>query len=267
MPKYAANISMMFNELPFLERIDAAAAAGFLAVEFLFPYDYKAEDIAARLNANNIINVLFNMPPGDWANGERGIAALPGREEEFRRGVDTSITYAQTLGTRQLHVMAGIVPADSSIDEYRARYIASLKYAAARCAPHGLTLLIEPINLRDMPGYLLNKQAEAHAIRELVGAPNLKVQMDFYHAQIMEGDIATTFAKYRDHIGHIQIAGVPERHEPDTGEVNYAYLLALLDDLDYQGWVGCEYRPAQGTVEGLGWLSTIGQMRAGDFSR
>jgi hydroxypyruvate isomerase len=262
MPKFAANISMMFNELPFLDRIDAAAAAGFKAVEFLFPFDYKAEDIAARLTAYGIANVLFNMPPGNWADGERGIAALPGRDDEFRRGVDTSIAYAQALGTRHLHVMAGIVPFDANIGEYQSRYIANLKYAAARCAPYGITILIEPINVRDMPGYLLNRQSEAHNIRKLVGAPNLKVQMDFYHVQIMEGDIATTFKKYRDHIGHVQIAGVPERHEPDTGEVNYGYLFGLLDELEYQGWVGCEYRPAGETVEGLAWLNTIGKMHS-----
>ncbi|RTZ47838.1 hydroxypyruvate isomerase family protein [Candidimonas sp. SYP-B2681] len=262
MPKYAANISMMFNELPFLDRIDAAAAAGFPAVEFLFPFDYKAEDIAARLKASNVTNVLFNMPPGDWAKGERGIASLPDRDDEFRRGVDTAIAYAQTLGTRHLHVMAGLVPPDASSGEYRSRYIANLNYAAARCAPYGITVLIEPINSRDMPGYLLSRQSDAHDIRKLVGAPNLKVQMDFYHAQIMEGDLATTFKEYRDHIGHVQIAGVPERHEPDTGEVNYAYLFGLLDELGYQGWVGCEYRPAKGTVEGLAWLNTIGQMRS-----
>lgn len=258
MPKLAANISMMFTELPFLDRIAASADAGFKAVEFLFPYEYRADDIAARLQSKGVANVLFNAPPGNWAEGERGIAALPGREEEFRAGIERAIGYANVLGTPNIHVMAGVLPMDADMDACRALYIRNLKYAAGECAPHGLNVLIEPINSRDMPGYLLNLQGQAHDIREAVAAPNLKVQMDFYHAQIMEGDIAMTFRKYQDHVGHIQIAGVPERHEPDTGEVNYAYLFRLLDELRYNGWVGCEYRPARGTVEGLGWMSRSG---------
>lgn len=257
MPKLAANISMMFTELPFLDRIAASADAGFKAVEFLFPYDYPADDIAARLQSNGVANVLFNAPPGNWAEGERGIAALPGREQEFREGIERAIRYAKVLGTPNIHVMAGVLPADADRDECRAVYIRNLKLAAAECGPHGLNVLIEPINSRDMPGYLLNRQAQAHDIRVAVAARNLKVQMDFYHAQIMEGDIAMTFRKYQDHVGHIQIAGVPERHEPDTGEVNYAYLFRLLDELGYQGWVGCEYRPAGSTPEGLGWMASL----------
>lgn len=254
MPKLAANISMMFNELPFLERIGAAADAGFQAIEFLFPYEHAAEDIRAELSRHNMKNVLFNMPPGDWAAGERGLAALPGRSEEFRAGVAQAISYARALGTPNLHAMAGLIPGQIDKDACQKLYIANLKYAATQCAAHNINVLIEPINTRDMPGYFLNLQDHAHAIREAVGSPNLKVQMDFYHAQIMEGDIAMTFRKYQPHVGHIQIAGVPERHEPDTGEVNYPYLLALLDELGYEGWVGCEYRPAKGTVEGLGWM-------------
>jgi hydroxypyruvate isomerase len=197
------------------------------------------------------------MPPGNWAAGERGIAALPGRSNEFQRNVDTAIAYAQALGTPSLHVMAGIVPPGSPRNQHHAAFIANLHYAAAQCAPHGINVLIEPINNRDMPNYFLSRQDQAHAIRQEVGAPNLKVQMDFYHVQIMEGDIAMTFRKYQPHIGHIQIAGVPERHEPDTGEVNYAYLFSLLDELGYDGWVGCEYRPARGTLEGLRWLRAM----------
>ena len=257
MPKLAANISLMFTELPFLDRIQAAAHAGFGAVEFLFPYEHTAQEIAAQLDTHKIKNVLFNMPPGDWASGERGMAALPGRSDEFRAGVATAIAYARALGTPNVHAMAGLVPAGSDLAECRATFIQNLKYAAAECAVHGINVLIEPINSRDMPGYFLNRQDQAHAIREEVGAPNLKVQMDFYHVQIMEGDIAMTFKKYQPHIGHIQIAGVPERHEPDTGEVNYVYLFNLLDELGYDGWVGCEYRPAKGTVEGLGWMSAM----------
>lgn len=254
MPKFAANITMMFNELPFLERIQAAANAGFKAVEFLFPYEHSAQDIASELARNKMKNVLFNMPPGDWSAGERGIAALPGRSDEFRAGVAQAIAYALELGTPNVHAMAGLPPAGSNSDACKAIFIENLKFAAAQCAPHGINVLIEPINSRDMPGYFLSLQDDAHAIRASVGAPNLKVQMDFYHAQIMEGDIAMTFRKFQPHIGHIQIAGVPERHEPDTGEVNYPYLFSLLDKLGYEGWIGCEYRPANGTIEGLGWL-------------
>lgn len=257
MPRLAANITMMFNELPFLDRIEAAAQAGFKAVEFLFPYEHPAEAIAGKLSQNGVQNVLFNMPPGDWASGERGIAALPGREQEFRAGVDKAIDYARALGTPSIHAMAGLVPEGKDLSACRATFIENLRYAGAQCAPHGIQVLIEPINQRDMPGYFLSRQDQAHAIREAVAAPNLKVQMDFYHTQIMEGDIAMTFRKFQAHVGHIQIAGVPERHEPDTGEVNYAYLLRLLDELGYGGWVGCEYRPAQGTTAGLGWMKSL----------
>jgi hydroxypyruvate isomerase len=257
MPQFAANISMLFTELDFLERFDAAAQAGFKAVEFLFPYEYAPGLLAERLRASGLKNVLFNMPPGDWAGGERGMASIPGREAEFRSGVASALRYAKALGTTSLHAMAGLVPAGGDLATHRATYIANLKYAAAECADQGITLLIEPINTRDMPGYFLNLQAQAHAIREEVGAPNLKVQMDFYHAQIMEGDLTAKLGKYLPHIGHIQIAGVPERHEPDTGEVNYAWLYKVLDEAGYGGWVGCEYRPANGTLAGLGWLKAL----------
>ncbi|TEA77420.1 2-oxo-tetronate isomerase [Allopusillimonas ginsengisoli] len=254
MPKFAANLSMMFNEVPFLARFDAARELGFSAVEFLFPYEHSASSIATRLADNQLKNVLFNMPPGDWAAGERGIAAVPGRRDEFRRDVATAIAYAQVLGTPNLHIMAGRVPAGAPHSMYQDTYVANLAYAAEQCAPLGINVLIEPINTRDMPGYFLTRQDQAHAIRQAIGAPNLKVQMDFYHAQIMEGDITTTLKRYLPDIGHTQIAGVPERHEPDTGEVDYAYVFRLLDDLGYEGWVGCEYRPARGTVDGLGWM-------------
>ncbi|HJV80856.1 2-oxo-tetronate isomerase [Noviherbaspirillum sp.] len=257
MPKFAANLTMMFNEVPFLQRFKAAAQAGFKAVEFLFPYDFAPEEVAAQLKAHHLENVLFNMPPGDWAAGERGIASLPGRTAEFREGVATAIRYAKALGTLRLHAMAGLLPKGGDAAQYRSIFIDNLRYACAEAAQHGITVLIEPINTRDIPGYFLNTQAEAHAIREEVGAPNLKVQMDFYHVQIVEGDIAMKVRRYLPHIGHIQIAGVPERNEPDTGEVNYAYLFRLLDQLGYDGWLGCEYRPAKGTVEGLGWMKAF----------
>lgn len=257
MPKFAANLTMMFNEVAFPERFGAAAQAGFEAVEFLFPYDHEADALAAQLHSHGLKNVLFNMPPGDWAAGERGIASIPGREAEFREGVAKALHYAQALGTPSLHAMAGLLPAGADRARHRAVFLDNLRYACAEAARHDITVLIEPINTRDIPGYFLNTQAEAHALREELGAPNLKVQMDFYHVQIVEGDIAMKTRRYIDHIGHVQVAGVPERNEPDTGEVNYAYLFRLLDELGYQGWVGCEYRPAKGTVEGLGWLRSM----------
>lgn len=257
MPKFAANLTMMFNEEPFLQRFGAAAKAGFKAVEFLFPYDFAAEEIAVQLQAHQLENVLFNMPPGDFAAGERGIASLPGREAEFRAGVAKAIAYAKVLGTPRLHVMAGLLPQGADAARHRATYIENLRYACAETEPHGIAVLIEPINTRDIPGYFLNTQADAHAIREEIGAANLKVQMDFYHVQIVEGDIAMKVRRYLPHIGHIQVAGVPERNEPDTGEINYPYLFKLLDELGYDGWLGCEYRPKNGTVEGLGWFNAI----------
>ena len=254
MQKFAANLTMQFNEVPFMQRFRAAAEAGFTAVEFLLPYDFPAADIAAALKENKLNNVLFNMAAGDWAAGERGLAALPGREAECRAAVAKGIEYAQILSTPNLHMMAGLIPEGSDRAAHRATYLDNLRYAAAETAKQGITLLIEPINTRDIPRYFLNTQAEAHAIREEVGAANLKVQMDFYHVQIVEGDIAMKLRHYLPHVGHIQIAGVPERHEPDIGEVNFPYLFALLDELGYSGYIGCEYRPRSGTVAGLGWL-------------
>jgi hydroxypyruvate isomerase len=254
MPKFAANLTMMFTELPFPERFAAAAAAGFEGVEFLFPYDYPAEEVAGWLKASGLANVLFNMPPGNWAAGERGMAALPGREEEFQASVETALGYARALGTPTLHVMAGLVPQAAQASAHRATYIENLRHAAGRCGADGRILVIEPINPRDMPGYFLSRQADAHAICAEVGADNLKVQMDFYHTQIVEGDVATKLRQLLPRVGHVQIAGVPDRHEPDAGELNNDYLLGLLDELAYTGWVGCEYRPAGRTVDGLGWF-------------
>jgi hydroxypyruvate isomerase len=257
MPKFAANLSMMFNEVPFPERFAAAAKAGFKAVEFLFPYDHTPKEVAQWLKENKLENVLFNLPPGDWAAGERGMAALPGREEEFRASVARALEYTQALGTQRVHVMAGLVPEGADRNRCREIYIDNLRYAAREAAKHGRAVLIEPINTRDIPGYFLNTQAAGHAICEAVGESNLKVQMDFYHAQIVEGDLAMTFKKYFAGIGHIQIAGVPSRHEPDDGEVNYGYLFRLLDETGYDGWVGCEYRPRGRTEDGLGWLKNL----------
>jgi hydroxypyruvate isomerase len=256
-PKFAANLTMMFNEVPFLARFSAAAQAGFKAVEFLFPYEHPAEKIATQLKENALENVLFNLPPGNWMAGERGIASLPGREADFREGTAKAFAYAKVLGTQRLHVMAGVLPQDANMAAHRATFVANLHHVCAEATKHDITILIEPINTRDMPGYFLNTQAEAHAILEEVSAPNLKIQMDVYHVQIAEGDIATKLRRYLPHIGHIQIAGAPERNEPDIGEINYPYLFRLLEELAYDGWLGCEYRPKNGTVEGLGWMKTI----------
>jgi len=253
-PKFAANLSMMFNEHDFPNRFGAAAKAGFDAVEFLFPYDYSPAEVAQWHKENNLKNVLFNLPPGDWAAGERGIAALPGREAEFRAGVAKAVEYALALGTPQLHMMAGLVPAGSDMAIHRKTYFENMKFAAQALAKHNLNLLLEPINTRDMPGYFLNTQVQAHELRVESGEPNVKVQMDFYHAQIMEGDLAETFKKYFKDIGHTQIASVPKRNEPDDGEVNYPYLYQLLDEMGYEGYVGCEYRPKGKTEDGLAWF-------------
>ena len=257
MPKFAANLSFLFNEVPFMERFAAAAAAEFRGVEYLFPYEEDKDSIARALRDNGLENVLFNLPPGDWAAGERGLGALPGREQDFRDGVSRALDYALAAGTKRLHALAGIVPNDADRDRCRQTFIANLRYACEQLAPHGITLLIEPINTRDMPGYFLNYQKDAHGLLAEVGAPNLKVQMDFYHAQIMEGDIISTFRRYLSDVGHVQIASVPERHEPDLGELNYPWLFAMMDEAGYGGWVGCEYRPRNGTVAGLGWLTSI----------
>lgn len=256
MPRFAANLTMMFNEVPFPARFAAASKAGFKAVEFLFPYDHPPQEVARWLKEGELESVLINLPPGDWAAGERGMAALPGREEEFRAGVRTGLEYARALGTPCLHAMAGLLPAGADLARHRNAYIKNLRFAARELAGENRTLLIEPINARDMPGYFLNNQAEAHAICEEVNEPNLKVQMDLYHVQIAEGDLAVKLRRYLPQVGHIQIAGVPERNEPDDGEVNYPYLFRLLDELGYQAWVGCEYRPRGRTEDGLGWLKT-----------
>ncbi|MCO4892342.1 hydroxypyruvate isomerase family protein [Cupriavidus sp. WGtm5] len=254
MPRFAANLSMMYNEHAFLDRFAAAAADGFQAVEYLFPYEHPAAELRARLDANGLAQALFNAPPGDWAAGERGLASLPGREAEFRDAVGRALEYAGVIGNDRVHVMAGLVPADAERARYRATYLENVAFAAKAAAAQGVTIVLEPINTRDMPGYFLNRQDDAQAICKEVGAANLKVQFDCYHCQIVEGDIAMKLRRDMAGIGHIQIAGVPERHEPDLGELNYPYLFDLIDSLGYQGWIGCEYRPRAGTSEGLGWL-------------
>jgi hydroxypyruvate isomerase len=257
MPRFAANLSLMYTEHAFLERFAAAAGDGFGAVEYLFPYAFERAEIAARLAEHGLVQALFNAPPGDFEAGERGIACLPGREAEFRRGfLEQALPYARALGCRRVHVMAGLAPAGAERAALHATYIANLAWAAAQAATSGVDVLIEPINTRDIPGFFLNRQDQAHAVLAEVGAPNLKVQMDLYHCQIVEGDLAMKLKAYlpTGRVGHLQIAGVPERHEPDLGEINHPYLFALIDALGWQGTIGCEYRPRVATRAGLGWF-------------
>ena len=262
MPRFAANLTTMYTEYPFPERFSAASRDGFTAVEYLFPYDYSTETLARLHSEHGLELTLFNAPPGDWAAGVRGLTCLPGREAEFRKGVLHALRYAEALRCPRVHVMSGLIPESTDPSELRRVYLANLKWAAEQAAAAGVLLLIEPINARDMPGYFLNRQETAHAFVSEVGSSSLKVQMDLYHCQITEGDLATRLRHYLQdsadtNVGHIQIAGVPDRQEPDAGEVNFAYLFDLLDDLGYRGWVGCEYRPRAGTSEGLGWLRRL----------
>jgi hydroxypyruvate isomerase len=255
-PRFSANLSMMYTEHPFLDRFAAAAADGFTAVEYLFPYEYPAPQLRGLLDGNGLQQALFNAPPGDFEAGERGIASLPGREAEFRNGFDRALDYAETMDCPRVHVMAGLVPAGAERDEQMKVYRDNLGWAAGRAQSRGVDVLIEPINQRDMPGYLLSLQGDAHQIVVEIGAPNLKVQLDLYHCQITEGDLTMRLRADlpTGRVGHLQIAGVPDRHEPDRGELAIDYLLAVIDEVGFDGWVGCEYRPAAGTSDGLGWM-------------
>jgi hydroxypyruvate isomerase len=262
MLRFAANLSFLYGEYDFPERFAAAAKDGFTGVEYLFPYDYPAQQLATRLQENSLVQVLFNAPPGNWAAGERGLASLPGREAEFQTAIHTALTYARALNCPRVHVMSGLQPSGAERSAMRRTFVANLAWAAELAAPAGVELLIEPINTRDMPGYFLNRQDEAHAIVDEIGNPALKVQMDLYHCQIVEGDVSMKLKKYLGkNVGHLQIASVPDRNEPDRGELNYDYLLKLIEELGYNGWIGCEYRPKAGTSEGLGWLK---QRRSSD---
>ena len=258
MPKFAANLSFIFQEVGFLDRFAAAASCGFKAVEYLTPYDHPPEVIAGHLNRHGLVQALFNMPPGDWAAGERGIGALPGREQEFRDGVEKALVYAKATKCPLLHTMAGLWPDGRDKSEGERVYVENLRWAADRAAAAGLTAVIEPINTRDIPGYFLNYTGQAMRIIEQVGRPNLKLQFDLYHVQIMEGDLATKIRALAGHYPHVQIAGNPGRHEPDVGEIHYPYLFDLFDEIGYQGWIGCEYRPKGDTVAGLGWAKKYG---------
>lgn len=257
MPKFAANLTMLFNEVPFLERFAAAKAAGFEAVEYLFPYAYDKNELAGLLKTHGLKQVLHNLPAGNWDAGERGIACHPDRVEEFRAGVDKAIEYAKALGCQQVNCLAGKVPAGVSREQAHATFVANLKFAADKLKAAGLKLLIEPINSYDIPGFFLNYTAQAAAILDEVGSDNLYIQYDLYHAQRMEGELAATVQKHLARIAHVQLADNPGRNEPGTGEMNYPFLFRHLDAIGYTGWIGCEYKPKTTTVEGLGWIKTL----------
>ena len=258
MIKLAANLSMLFTELAFLERFDAAAKAGFTGVEFLFPYAFEATEIAGKLRANRLEMVLHNLPAGDWTAGERGIACHPDRIAEFEQGVEQAIAYAKVLGTRQLNCLAGIRPTQASEDQAHATLVRNLRFAAERLATEGMRLLIEPINTFDVPGFFLSGTQQARALIAATGADNLFVQYDIYHMQRMEGELAATLQTNLAAIKHIQLADNPGRHEPGTGEINFRYLFDWLQKIGYDGWIGCEYKPAATTAGGLHWIAEHG---------
>jgi hydroxypyruvate isomerase len=253
MPRFAANLSLMFNEVDFLDRFEAAAKAGFGGIEYLFPYDYEPAAIKERLEKHGLTQVLFNLHPGDWAGGERGLTSLPDRVAEFQDSVGQAIDYAKALGCTMLHALPG-VPGEADRDRVDRTYVENLRFAAEAAKVEGIRILIEPINTRDMPGIYLNRSSQALSIMEEVGSDNLYLQYDCYHMQIMEGDLTTTIERILDKIAHIQIAEVPGRHEPGRGEIAYDFVFEHLDRIGYSGWIGCEYRPAGNTVEGLGWF-------------
>lgn len=258
MPRFAANLSMLFTELPFMQRFAAARAAGFDAVECQFPYPHSTGELAQALRANGLRQVLLNLPAGAWEAGERGIACHPDRVAEFRDGVEQAMRYATALACPQVNCLAGVVP--PGVDSTRAHhtFVANLRHAAARLKNAGIGLLIEPINTYDIPGFFLSHTAQALAILDEVGSNNLRIQYDIYHAQRMEGELANTLRQHLARIGHIQVADNPGRHEPGTGEINYAWLFKHIDAIGYGGWVGCEYKPLAGTEAGLGWRQVLG---------
>ena len=254
MPKFAANIGFMFQEFELPQRFEEAAKAGFKAVEMAFPYDYEPQMLKDKLDKNGLEWALFNCPPGDWESGERGTAALPSHTNEFRSSIELALGYAEVLECRRLHVMAGVRDKDADAELSRRTFVQNLRWAAKKAEPAGRTLLIEPINQVDMPGYFVSTQEHGAALIAEIGADNVQLQFDFYHCQMTQGKLAATFEKLFGSIGHVQIAGVPGRHEPDVGEINYPFLFDLMDRLGYSGFVGCEYAPLQSTADGLGWF-------------
>jgi hydroxypyruvate isomerase len=255
MPKFSANLTMLFNEVEFLDRFKAAKDAGFAGVEYLFPYAYRKEDIVESLRAHGLTQVLHNLPAGDWSKGERGIACIPGRESEFEEGIGKAIEYAIALKCPQLNCLAGIAPKEADPSKVRETFSGNLQFAARKLKSAGIRLLIEPCNTRDIPGFYLNHSQQALDIIDAVGSDNLFLQYDIYHMQIMEGDLASTIRRNLPRIRHLQLADNPGRNEPGTGEINYPFLLEFIDKLDYSGWIGCEYKPSKTTRDGLGWMN------------
>ena len=262
MPQFTANLTMLFTEMPFMERFAAARACGFDSVEYLFPYPYAKEDLAAALTVHGLRQALHNLPAGNWDAGERGIACHPDRTEEFREGVAKAIQYAIALKCPQVNCLAGKLPSGVTQADAQATLVANLRYAAAALKEVGIRLLIEPINTFDIPGFFVSRTDQALAIIDAVGSDNLFLQYDIYHAQRMEGELGATLAKHLDRIGHIQLADNPGRNEPGTGEINYAWLFKHIDALGYQGTIGCEYKPRTTTTDGLGWMKTLAPSRA-----
>ena len=256
MQKFAANLSMLFTEVPFQDRFAAAAKAEFQGVEYLFPYAFPKEEIADQLNSNKLIQVLFNLPAGDWEAGERGIGCHPDRVGEFQEGVGKAIDYAKALGCKQINCLAGIAPAGAHADELYRALVENLRFAASKLKGAGILLIAEPINTYDIPRFFLNTSAQAIALFDEVGSDNLKLQYDIYHMQRMEGELAGTMERLLPRIGHIQLADNPGRNEPGTGEINYPFLFGVFDRLEYGGWIGCEYKPLTTTSAGLGWRET-----------
>ena len=254
MPKFTANLTMLFTEVDFLSRFAAAARSGFTGVEYLFPYSFPKDQLAETLRKHNLTQVLYNLPAGNWDAGERGIACHVDRVGEFQEGVDRAIDYARTLDCKQINCLAGIAPESISPARTREVFVSNLKYAAPRLAAHGIKLLIEPINTFDIPGFFLSRTSQALEIMAEAAEPNLYLQYDVYHMQMMEGNLATTIKQNLARVAHVQVADVPGRHEPGTGEINYPFLFRHLDSIGYDGWVGCEYKPLAKTEDGFGWL-------------
>ena len=257
MLNFAANLTMMFNEVPFLERFDAARKAAFLGVEFLFPYEFSANDIGQRIEDNGLTQVLFNLPPGNWESGERGIAALPGREDEFKESLETALTYAEATRCKTLHVMAGIIPPGGNLEEMFDTLVANLILACELARSAGVNIVLEPLNSQDVPEYFLPRVTDAVSVIDTVGCTNLGLQFDFYHVQIMNGNLVYHFDDHLKHILHIQISSVQGRHEPADGEINYPFIFKHIDASRYNGWIGCEYIPKTNTTDGLVWLNKL----------